>query len=181
MFKSFTINGKAVKMLFVNGKKVKIGSEPSETKEYLCFTAEEANSTVAMSSKSSAPTLNLEYSTDGSTWNTFTVGSTTITLSNIGDKVYFRGNNTSTATTNQDDSNYFTGTGKVSISGNLQSLLDSENFENIVDLPDGAFAGLFQNMTSLVDAGEAKITANGNMGKNAFAYMFQKCYITRQL
>lgn len=178
MFKEFFIDGKKVKDLYINGKKVKI--KPSEFLG-LTFTAEEANSTVAMSSKSSAPTLNLEYSIDGSTWNTFTVGSTTITLSNIGDKVYFRGNNTSTATTNQDKSNYFTGTGKVSISGNLQSLLNSENFENIVDLPDGAFAGLFQNMTSLVDAGDAKITANGNIGKEAFSYMFQNCNITRQI
>jgi hypothetical protein len=60
---------------------------------YLCFTAEQVNSTVRMSkSSSSAPTVYLETSTTGEdgSWSDFTVGSTKITLPNVGDKVYFR-------------------------------------------------------------------------------------------
>lgn len=60
------------------------------------FIALEANSTVSMSS-SSGPSVSLEYSTDnGSTWQTFTVDSTTITLSNVGDMVSFRATSTNT-------------------------------------------------------------------------------------
>ena len=61
------------------------------------FIALEANSTVSMSS-SSGPSVSLEYSTDnGSTWNTFTVGSTTVTLANIDDMVQFRATSTNSA------------------------------------------------------------------------------------
>ena len=56
----------------------------------LCFTAEEANSTVAMKANGSAPSVSLEYSTDGNTWSPFVVGTTTVTLANIGDKMYVR-------------------------------------------------------------------------------------------
>ena len=58
--------------------------------EPLCFTAEQANSTVAMQANGSAPTVSLEYSTDGNTWSPFVVGTTTVTLANIGDKMYIR-------------------------------------------------------------------------------------------
>ena len=57
----------------------------------LTFTALEANSTIYMEPRNSAPAITLEYSIDnGTTWNAFTVGSTTITLANIGDEVWFR-------------------------------------------------------------------------------------------
>jgi hypothetical protein len=60
--------------------------------DYLCFTAEEANSTVMMTAYGSAPTVYLETSPTGKegNWSDFTVDSTTITLAKVGDKVYFR-------------------------------------------------------------------------------------------
>ena len=58
--------------------------------EPLCFTAEEANSTVAMKANRLAPAVSLEYSTDGNTWSSFEVGTTTVALANIGDKMYMR-------------------------------------------------------------------------------------------
>jgi hypothetical protein len=75
---------------------IEISDEPEVPDEpevdYLCFTAEQANSTVKMSKTSSAPIVYLETSPSGEegSWSDFTVGSTTITLLNIGDKVYFR-------------------------------------------------------------------------------------------
>ena len=70
----------------------------------LTFTAEEAGSTVTMAKSSSAPDVYLETSPTGEegTWSDFTVctfnedtyeannDGTTITLANVGDKVYFR-------------------------------------------------------------------------------------------
>ena len=99
-------------------------SEP----EYLCFTAEEANSTVAMKKNGSAPAVSLEYSTDGVTWNPFVVGSTTVTLANIGDKVYMRATsagNTGMGTSDT-DYNQFVMTGKIAASGNVNSLLEED-------------------------------------------------------
>lgn len=58
----------------------------------LCFTAEQAGSTIRMARRDSAPTVYLETSSTGKegSWSDFTVDSTTITLANVGDKVYFR-------------------------------------------------------------------------------------------
>ena len=56
---------------------------------YLCFTANTAGSTIALNKNGSPTSVTLETSTNGSTWSTYTFGST-ITLSNIGDKVYWR-------------------------------------------------------------------------------------------
>ena len=63
--------------------------------DYLCFTAEEAGSTVAMA-VNGTPTKGqaFETSTDGTNWSVFTPGTTKIILANAGDKVYFRGDNT---------------------------------------------------------------------------------------
>ena len=100
-------------------------SEPA-TPNWLCFTAEQANSTVAMNKHGSAPTVSLEYSTDGNTWSPFVVGTTTVTLDNIGDKMYVRA--TSAGNTGMGSSpfdyNKFVMTGKIAASGNVNTLLD---------------------------------------------------------
>jgi hypothetical protein len=60
---------------------------------YLCFTAEEAGSTIKMSKSGSAPTVYLETSPTGEdgSWSEYIVGTTPeIRLTNVGDKVYFR-------------------------------------------------------------------------------------------
>ena len=69
------------------------GMAASKNKGYwgLCFTAEQANSTVGIAaSRATAPSLTLEYSTDARNWQTFIVGSTNVTLSKVGDKVWLR-------------------------------------------------------------------------------------------
>ena len=67
-----------------------VKSDPIEfTREGpLCFTAEEAGSTVAMAVEGT-PTKGqaFEYSTDGTNWSVFTPGTTKIILANAGDKV----------------------------------------------------------------------------------------------
>ena len=91
---------------------------------YLCFTAEAAGSTIEMS-VTGTPTKGqaFETSTDEITWSAFIPGTTTITLSNVGSKVYFRGNNT---TVSESSSIYYTFsmTGTIAASGNIMSLLD---------------------------------------------------------
>lgn len=91
----------------------------------LCFTAREANSTVKMQS-SNGPMVSLEYSTDKSTWNPFVVGTTTVTLANIGDRMWLRAvsTNAKMASSYNSNYNYFVMTGQIEASGNINSLLN---------------------------------------------------------
>jgi hypothetical protein len=153
--------------------KIYLGNPPPKIKEwiiknhkpatpnYLCFTAEEANSTVKMSKSGSAPTVYLETSPTGKegSWSDFTVGSTTITLANVGDKVYFRAK--------QDnerfgisiwDYNKFVMTGKIAASGNLNTLLKADG--SVLDLTgrNYCYAYMFAWCTSLTQAPELPAT-----------------------
>ena len=119
--------------------------------DYLCFTSEEAGSTVSMSVKGT-PTKGqaFETSVDGTTWSVFTPGTTTITLANVGDKVYFRGDNT---TVNESGSVYhqFVMTGKIAASGNIMSLLD-KTCESTIISHKYCFNSMFSSCTSLTTA-----------------------------
>ena len=139
--------------------------------DYLCFTAEQAGSTVAMA-VNGTPTKGqaFEYSTNGRNWSVFTPGTTTITLSNVGDKVYFRGDNT---TVSESDSVYyqFVMSGKIVASGNIMSLLDktcqSTTISNIY-----CYYYLFYNCTSLTTAPALPATT---LADYCYRSMFYKC------
>lgn len=128
----------------------------------LTFTAEEANSTVSMQKVGSAPSVSLEYSTDGgSTWNTFNVGSTTVTLANIGDEVCFRagsGGNT-TFGTSSGVYNKFVTTGRLDVMGNIMSLLDQTMAITSLPSVSYVFNGLFWGCAAIVDASELELPA----------------------
>ena len=139
----------------------------------LCFTAEEAGSTVAMQAVGSAPAVTLETSFDGEIWEPFTVGETTITLPNVGDKVYFRageGGNTAMASSNKEYNKFSIITGRISASGNIMSLLNG-------DVPDSIIAtycyfGLFKDCTALAQAPELPATT---LADYCYSNMFHGC------
>lgn len=139
----------------------------------LCFTAESANSTVGMSANGSAPSVNLEYSTDASRWSPFTVGSTTVTLANVGDRVWFRagaGGNSCLGTSSQ-NYNKFAITGTVAASGNVMSLLDGQR--QLTSIQQGyCFFGLFWLCTSLTKAPELPAT---QLAGSCYDSMFVGC------
>ena len=112
----------------------------------LCFTAEEANSTLTIT-KGGSPKYSLKYSTDGVNWTLFADSTQgildTITFSGVGNKVYIKG-----VYKSQGYSSViaFSMTGKFSVSGNIHSILDEDNFETITDLtlyPEDTFRNLF--------------------------------------
>ena len=91
--------------------------------EALCFTAEQANSTVHLDKVGSPNAISLETSTDGRTWSDYSwSGNTgnTVTLANIGDKVYLRAKNEN-STIGSSDTNYYTFvmSGQIAASGNI--------------------------------------------------------------
>ena len=171
-------------------------SEPA-TGDWLCFTAEEANSTVAMNANGSAPTVSLEYSTDGNTWSPFVVGTTTVTLANIGDKMYMRATSAGNIRigSSMSDYNKFVMTGKISASGNVNTLLDQngnatlkiycysylfgscESLTTAPELPatklaDGCYYGMFWRCGSLTTAPALPATTLANRCYNG---MFSRC------
>ena len=139
--------------------------------DYLCFTAQEAGSTVAMA-VNGTPTKGqaFEYSTDGTNWSVFTPGTTTITLANVGNKVYFRGDNT---TVGESNSIYykFVMSGKIAASGNITSLLN-KTCQSTTILNNYCYYRIFYNCTSLTTAPALPAT---NLGTYCYISMFQNC------
>ena len=138
---------------------------------YLCFTAEKAQSTVAMS-VCGAPTEGQEFetSTNGVDWSAFIPGTTTISLTNVGDKVYFRGNNT---TVSESSSMYysFVMTGLIAASGNIMSLLD-KTCQSTVISSDYCYYDMFIGCTSLTTAPALPAT---NLSGYCYYDMFRGC------
>ena len=145
-------------------------SEPPAN-PWLCFTAEEANSTVAMAANGSAPAVSLEYSTDGSTWSPFVVGTTTVTLANIGDKVYVRATSEGNTGMGTSTLNYnkFVMTGKIAASGNVDTLLDQNGDAT---LSSYCYNYLFEGCMSLTTAPALPATT---LAERCYESMFYGC------
>lgn len=143
----------------------------------LCFTAREANSTVSMAKSSSAPTVSLEYSTDGVTWSPFVVGTTTVTLANVDDKMYLRATSTNSAMAASYDSNYnyFVMTGQIAASGNVNSLLNGLDPDAVTTAPQYAYPNLFRGCSALVDAIDLVLPST-TASQNCYGHgMFRNC------
>lgn len=140
----------------------------------LTFTAEEANSTVSMKRPTtpSIPSVSLEYSTDGSTWQDFIVGTTVVTLPNVGDKMYLRAKTTNTAfASTYYLTNYFILTGKIAASGSIMYLLKKDG--DLDTIPSSwCFCGLFSQCSSLTTAPELPATT---LTKGCYYSMFSRC------
>jgi len=109
---------------------------------YLCFTAGVENSTVTLNKRRSPTTVSLETSTDWQTWSDYTIG-TAITLSSVGDKVYWRNKSETTTwfSTSSSAYYYFSMTWTISASGDVNYLL---NKNSTTTLPwNCCFYGLF--------------------------------------
>ena len=103
----------------------------------LCFEAVDAGATIALKCNgNNLKTATFQTSTDGQNWTDYTY-ETSITLTNVGDKVYFKAKADNTSIV-RDYSNYlqFTTTQeakKVNVSENVMSLLAQE-FKGLIDL-----------------------------------------------
>ena len=153
---------------------IKAEAEREMLKTPLTFTAEQAGSTIKMVKSGSAPTVYLETSSTGEegSWSDFIVGSTTITLENVGDKVYFRAkqdNNVFAISTNY---NKFVMTGKIAASGNINTLLKADG--SVLDLTgrDYCYSSMFLYCQSLT---QAPILPATTLASSCYYYMFNGC------
>ena len=99
------------------------GAAPVEGK-WLCFTAEENGSEVWYVSNRKGSVPDMKYSFDGVKWYDWTVGDR-VTLANVGDKVYVKGNNPN-GFSQVGNTSQFEMTGTIAVSGNVMSLIDEE-------------------------------------------------------
>jgi hypothetical protein len=138
--------------------------------DYLCFTANTANSTVQLTQNWTPTAVSLETSTDWETWSAYTIGST-ITLSNIWDKVYFRNTSETTTGFSKDSSNLykFTMSWGIAASWDVNYLL---NKNSTTTLSNNCFIRLFHYCTSLTTAPSLPAT---NLENLCYYQMFQWC------
>lgn len=119
----------------------------------------------------------VEYSTDGSAWDTYTSG-TEITLANVGDKVSFRGTNSRYAISfdNEFYSRFFC-SNDCYIYGNVMSLIDKDNFATNKSLTEAyALCGLFDNNPNIYNHPTKSLTLPATtLTSNCYASMFSNC------
>lgn len=151
--------------------------EASSIGEPLCFTAQQANSTVQLNRSNYIHRPSLEYSYDKNTWSDYTWESqqlqgNILTLANVGDKVYLRAKNENTEfSRNPVQFYYFAMTGLIAASGNIQTLLRADGSR--LDVPTSyCFTKLFQGCTSLTTAPSLPATT---LAKDCYNGMFQGC------
>ena len=119
----------------------------------------------------------LEYSTDKQNWSTWN-GTTTLNSSSTGDTkyLYMRGTDNSYITGNT-SSRYWSITGSnVTISGDIENLLDYQDVENGVHPTTGdyTFTYLFYSNSSIVDCSNLVLSCP-TIKKWAYASMFYYC------
>ena len=153
-----------------------IGATDANT---LTFTAAQAGSTIAMNAVGAAPSISLEYSTDhGDTWNDFTVGSTTITLSNVGDKANIRAKSpNSVMATGENVRNTFSITGGVTVSGNLAAILnkDVEQGKVLDSSTNQHLRGLFRGCSNLVGSAKKLVIPFETLYTDSLDQTFREC------
>ena len=146
------------------------GSQPSGGYWGLCFTAEQANSTVRIGKFGSPSSKTILYSTDAVNWSAYTIG-TDIVLENVGDKVWMKageGGNSGGWFTSVMACYRFKMTGLIAASGNLMSIVDGETETFTAKV----FRSLFQGCTSLTTAPALPATTLVN---NCYNSMFSGC------
>lgn len=168
---------KSIKLWTTEIKKVYLGSTQVRPKpDYLCFTANTSGSTVKLrSSKSSSPVSTVETSTDWENWSTYNISgsSSAITLTNAGDKVYFRSSSATTTWFSQSTSNYiyFEISWSVACSWDLSYLIN-KNWTNTLPNTTYIFTYLFSGCSWLTSCPKITFT---NTTNRCYSYMFWYC------
>lgn len=112
------------------------------------------------------------YSIENGTWGEWTNYSNPIALS-AGDKVSFRGKNTSY--NNGGSKPLFTTTNPVNIYGNIMSLMCDENWESKNTVGNKAFYQAFKGVAVDIPDGKELILSADNLGTSCYESMFNGC------
>lgn len=144
-----TLVQKEVKRITMRPNWSEVQIRPAIPSNALYFEANAANAQIALAKQGTPFAVNIETSTDGTNWSDYTFW-TNITLTNIGDKIYFR--NKSETVTNFSTSTasyyHFGISWSVSAYGDVGYLL-CKNSTDTLAWHTYAFCRLFYNTTNL--------------------------------
>lgn len=106
------------------------------------------------------------------TWTTLSSGTFSVSA---GDIVQFRGDNSQYASSDSVGASFCGTTGTFSVYGNIMSLISSENYPDLVELPSAyTFSRLFTNCTGLTSASGLVLPAK-EMKAYCYKHMFSGC------
>lgn len=172
------------KVITINIGSTVIWNRPNSVNYFYLEAIDNTNVTISRVGNPSVSPV-LEYSTNGSTWQRYTIG-TQISLTS-GQRVYFKGNNTQMCS-GQNDGHKVTSTGRINAGGNIMTLLDETGTQDTISVAE-CFNSFFANCTTLIMPPEIPVVsiagANGSLSR-----MFQGCtnletlpkiYITGQI
>jgi len=165
----YTVSNKKITVASITSNIV-INEVIAPASDYLTFTSEQANSTIKFKPYSGT----WQYSTDKVNWADGT-SDTTITLTNIGDKVYLKGSNC--ITTYKDsgiDKGYhnFAMTGTIAASGDVSSLINNDIGGDVTLTTNDCFSYMFANCISLTNAPNLPSTT---LSDGCYSVMFKGC------
>ena len=147
---------------------------------YLTIQSLEDNNTIGFKCNLNNVKRTISISTDnGVTWTgktSSTSGKILATL-NTGEKMLIKGDNSSYAMsgTTEGSYNYFTSTKQFVLDGNIMSLINSTNFENLNTLTsERTFYRLFYNCSKLVSAENLSLPAM-TLTRDCYGSMFVSC------
>ena len=146
------------------------GAPVPDLTDYLCFTAEQSNSTVGMMNyrtDASIDTPVLYYSRDKVMWVQWDYSP--ITLANVGDKLYIYGNNPSGICIDVNNYSTFQITGSVAASGDATTLITQNGTQT---LTSSTFHALFKGCTALTSAPSLPATT---LAPGCYSLMFFGC------
>lgn len=117
----------------------------------------------------------IEYSKDeGKSWTSITSSTSGESINVIaGDKVMFRGDNSAYAYSSS-SYNCFGSSCTFNASGNIMSLVDSVDFDELTSTSANAFSSLFNSCTGLIDASMLELPAT-TLGNYCYRRMFYNC------
>lgn len=121
--------------------------------------------------------LTIEISDDAVNWRSINAESTEIWLG-VGDKLYFRGNNRSYATSHSDETKYtnIRCDGECYLYGNIMSLVQPLNFDTVTRLTlSYNFARLFFNSDVMSHPSQHLLLPATALSPSCYAYLFSDC------
>ena len=123
-----------------------------------------------------AQSVQLEYSKNGGEWTTYGESDIYVRLEHVGDKVSFRGNNTSFTTSNN-QIRFMTPDGDIYVYGNIMSLLNKTEFATATTLPsEYVFTFLFSNNANLYNHPTYSLVLPATeLTEGCYYGMFQSC------
>ena len=139
----------------------------------LCLEAAEIASVVI----SNPLGLTIELSSDAITWTSMTDERKEIWLG-IGDKLYFRGNNTNYANGTSENSLYtnIRCDGRCYLYGNIMSLIQAIGFDEVTSLTNSfTFVSLFSHSNILNKTGEELLLPATTLSNSCYENMFAEC------